>query len=473
MSETLKYSPRKAQFPQTWGGELKAFIALGLPIGLGQLISFVVYTIDAAMIGRLGETQLAASSLGLVVFFMLWMLGSGAVFAVTPLVSQALGRNQDERRDVRMTVRMSFWLIAFMTPFALIFGLFVEPMAIALGQDPVVSKLAAHYMVTLILGWPFALMIFALRNFLSAFGRVWMPMALISLTTAFNAALNWLLIYGNLGFPRLELIGAGIASSLSFIFSFALFAIYVSRDRKAAPFRVFRRIWRPNWSRMRELITLGLPITIMTLFEGMLFNVAVLIVGAISVSAQAAYQIGLNVASLSFMVPFGLAMAGSVRVGLAAGAQNMPALKRAAIVTFVTCVGIVAILAIGVGFGAPIITRIYLDVDAPQNAAVVGLIAGFLPIVAGFMIYDAAQVVANQLLRGLKDVNWPMIFTGFSYWVVGFPICYWLGLHTSVGANGVWYGLSIGLFCAFILLCGRFIYLVWLRPERINFEADL
>ncbi|WP_017930912.1 MATE family efflux transporter [Robiginitomaculum antarcticum] len=473
MSETYLKPARKAQFPSTWGGELKAFLALGFPIGLGQLISFVVYTIDAAMIGRLGETQLAASSLGLVIFFLLWMLGSGAVFAVTPLVSQALGRNQNERRDVRMTVRMSFWLIAFMTPFALIFGLFVEPMALALGQDPVVSQLGAQYTLTLIFGWPFALMIFALRNFLSAFGRVWMPMVLISLTTLFNVALNWILIYGNLGFPRLELVGAGIASSLSYVLSFTLFAIYVTRDSKAAPFRVFRRLWRPDWSRMRDLITLGFPITVMTLFEGMLFNVAVLIVGAISVSAQAAYQVGLNVASLSFMVPFGLAMAGSVRVGLAVGAQNLPALKRSAIVTFVTCVGIVAILALGVAFGASVISRVYLDVNAPENAAVVGLIAGFLPIVAGFMVYDAAQVVANQLLRGLKDVNWPMIFTGFSYWVIGFPICYWLGLHTAYGANGVWYGLSIGLFFAFVLLCGRFIYLVWMRPERIIFSQNV
>lgn len=471
-TSTLK-TPVKAEFPNTYWGEVKAFLALGFPIGLGQLISFFVYAIDAAMIGRLSEEDLAASGLGLVVFFIMWMLGSGAVFAVTPLVSQALGENQNERRDVRATVRMSFWIIAMMTPFAFLLTLLTEPLLVMLGQDPEVSAKAADYMLMIMFGWPFALMIFALRNFLSAIEKVWWPMLLISLTTVFNAGLNWVLIYGNLGAPRLELIGAGIASSLSYVFSFLLFVAYVSWDEKARTFRLFRRFWRPHWGRLKELIVLGVPITLMTVFEGMLFNAAYFVVGRIGVSEQAAYHIGLNVAAMAFMVPFGLAMAGSVRVGLAAGARNLVALKRVAIVTFAVCMGIMVALAVFVGFGARFISSFYMDVNDPANAVVLGLVLSFLPIAAAFMLYDAAQVVANQLLRGIKDVNWPTIITGFSYWIVGFPVCVYLGLYTDFGAKGVWYGLSVGLFVAFVLLVGRFLYLVWRKPERIFSAAEV
>lgn len=465
MSEIINSNVKQVKLiPETLGGEIKAFMWLGIPLAFAQLVQFMVYTIDAIMIGRLGETQLAASSLGIVMFFIIWMLGSGAVFAVTPLVSQAIGANQNERHDVRITVRMSLWVVMFLIPLAIAFAAIAYPISLMTGQDTEVSKLAAQYLWMLIPGFPFALGIMTLRNFLASIDKTWVPLALTALVVAFNALLNYLLIYGNFGFPRLELVGAGIASSLAYAFSFFIFGAYCYIDKDAKSFRVFKRVWRPHWSRFRKLVKLGWPMSVTTFFEGMLFNVCVFVVGIIGVAEQAAYHVGLNVAALCFMLPFGMSMAGSVRVGHAAGANNLPALKRASYVAFTVCMALMAVLALFVANNADMITGFYLS---DTEAAARTLAASFLPIAAAFMLFDAAQVVANQLLRGMKDVNWPMLLTGISYWVVGFPIVIWLGLFTPLGAVGVWYGLMAGLAVAAITLGWRFYHLVWRSPEVI------
>lgn len=465
MSEIQNTKPAQVKLiPETLGGEIKSFMWLGIPLAFAQLVQFMVYTIDAVMIGRLGQTELAASSLGIVMFFIIWMLGSGAVFAVTPLVSQAIGANQNERHDVRITVRMSLWLVMFLIPLAIAFAAIAYPISMMTGQDPEVSKLASDYLWMLIPGFPFALGIMALRNFLASIDKTWVPLALTVLVVAFNTGLNYVLIYGNLGFPRLELVGAGIASSMAYAFSFALFGIYCYVDKQAKSFRIFKRFWRPHWSRFRKLVKLGWPMSVTTFFEGMLFNVCVFVVGIIGVAEQAAYHVGLNVAALCFMLPFGMSMAGSVRVGHAAGAGNLPALKRASYVTFGICMILMAALALFVANNADMITGFYLS---DSEAAARTIAASFLPIAAAFMLFDAAQVVANQLLRGMKDVNWPMLYTGVSYWIVGFPVVIWLGLYTPLGAVGVWYGLMAGLAVAAITLGWRFYHLVWRRPEVI------
>ena len=267
--------------------------------------------------------------------------------------------------------------------------------------------------------------------------------------------LNYILIFGHFGAPRLELVGAGIASSLSYIFGFFLFVLYIRLDKRANSFQIFKNFWKTDWGRFKEVVALGWPISLTTLFEGMLFNAAVIIMGVIGVMEQAAYQIALNVAALAFMLPWGLSMAGAVRIGLAEGAGNKAAVRRCAGVTLIAAVCGIMLMAIPITLAPEFITSLYLDLEKPDNAQVIALVIGFLPIAAAFMLFDASQVAANQLLRGLKDVKWPMVLTGISYWVIGFPIAYYLGLKTDIGANGVWYGLMAGLIAASILLGWR------------------
>ena len=278
---------------------------------------------------------------------------------------------------------------------------------------------------------------------------------MVSIVTALNIFLNYILIFGNFGAPRLELVGAGIASSLSYIFGFSLFIFYIRLDAQANSFQIFKNFWKTDWGRFKEVVALGWPISLTTLFEGMLFNAAVIIMGVIGVMEQAAYQIALNVAALAFMLPWGLSMAGAVRIGLAEGAGNKVAVRRCAGVTLIAAVCGIMLMAIPITLAPEFITSLYLDLEKPDNAQVIALVIGFLPIAAAFMLFDASQVAANQLLRGLKDVKWPMVLTGISYWVIGFPIAYYLGLKTDIGANGVWYGLMAGLIAASILLGWR------------------
>jgi len=457
LSETAA-SEAATAFPKSWGGELSILLKLGLPMAAAQLMQFSIYFFDTVMIARISPVDVAAAALGSVVYFMLWMIGSGPVMAVSPLVSQALGRDKNNLKDPRRSVRMAIWIAFLMLPLVVICLFFTETVALRLGQDPEVSRKAQAYMLALALGLPFALAVMALRNFLAALGKTGVPFILVTLITLINIGLNYVLIFGKFGAPRLELVGAGIASTLASIIGFFLFVTYIQWDKRAKQFGLFKRLYQPDWSKFKEVLALGFPISITTVFEGALFNALVLLTGIIGVMQQAAYQIALNVVALAFMLPFGMSMAGAVRIGLARGAKNRLAEKRAATTTLVSCVIAISFFAIPIALFPEHISRLYLTIDTPDNAIVAQFVIGFLPLAAAFSLFDALQVGANQLLRGLKDVKAPIWITGVSYWLVGFPIAFYFGLHTEFGANGVWFGLMAALFCAAIGLGTRLLW---------------
>jgi len=463
LDSEITEAPRKAEMPNNWPGEVKALLWLGIPMALTQLAQFFIYTIDVIMIGRLGPEELAAASLGGVIFFLMFMIGFGPVMAVTPLVSQALGADQDDVRDARVSFRMVIWMIAAMFPFAVMLVLQAEPIAIAFGQDPELSKEAGKYVFALVFGWPFAMAVMTLRNFLAALGKTRVPLFLVIATTLINAGLNALLIFGYWGFPRLELVGAGIASSLSYFLCFLMFAAYASLDKDAKKFQLFGNFFRFHWERFKEVFILAWPISITTIFEGTLFNVCIFLMGIIGIMEVAAYQVALNMAALAFMLPWGLSMAGSVRIGLAVGAENKAAVKRVGLITIAVSIIGIMLFAVPIALFPEAIAGLYLQIEDPKNAEVIALVVLFLPIAAAFMFFDAIQVAANQLLRGLKDVNVPMVLAGVSFWGIGFPTAAYLGLKTEVGAVGIWYGLLASLIAASVLLGGRFWWLVWRR----------
>ena len=447
-----------------WRREFFALMAIGLPMGMTQLIQFSINTIDVLMIGRLGSESLAAASLGIVMFYVLYVAGMGPAMAVSPMVSQALGADANDTRDARRSVRMGLWTVGIgATAFSLIY-FFTEEIALALGQPATLAKLAEPYVLALAPGLPFALGVIILRNFLAAIERTRWPLVFIILTTALNAFLNFLLIYGSWGFPKLGLVGAGIASSFSHAIGFFALVVYISLEKRGRKFELFKNFTAPDWERLREVVSLGWPIGLTIFFEAMLFNAAVFLMGRIGVDEVAAYQVALNVAAIAFMTPLGLSMAGAVRVGLMQGANNRAGVRRASVLTIISCVGAIMIIAIPVMIAPRAIAELYLDASDPNNSAVLGLVASFLPIAAAFALFDATQVAAAQALRGLKDVRIPMIITGFSYWGIGFPVAAWLGLFTPLGSVGVWYGLLVSLFSAAVLLGGR----LWLitRPPQ-------
>lgn len=439
----------------TWRAELAALLAIGVPMAATQLVQFSVMTVDVLMIGRLGPEPLAASSLGLVIFFGAWLIGFGPAMAVSPLVSQALGAKPDDYDDVRISVRMSLWAIGALTPAMFLFFFLADEIALLLGQPTKLAALAGPYVLALAPGWSFAMGTIILRNFLAAIGETVAPLIIVIGTTLLNAFLNWLLIYGNWGFPRLELVGAGIASTVVNTAGFVALVFFIRTNARAQKFHLFRDFLAPHWPRFREVVRLGWPIGVTIAFEGMLFNACVFVMGRIGVNEVAAYQVALNVASIAFMAPLGLSMAGSVRVGLAAGAGDRARVKRAAVLTIVLAIAAIMVVAIPVMTAPEFVAGLYLDRDDPKNAEVIALVSKFLIIAAAFMLFDATQVSCAQALRGLKDVRIPMVVTGIAYWAVGFPTAAYLGLKTEMGAVGVWWGLLLSLFTAAALLGAR------------------
>ncbi len=452
MSDTQTLSNEATQLPDTWFGEMSALLRLGVPMALTQLVQFSIYFVDAVMVGRLSPVDIAAVGIGGVIIFLVWMIGGGPAIAVSPLASQALGANSRDTRDVRRSVRMALWCIFGLTPFIFIILFLVKPIALFLGQDPEATRRAQSYVLAVGLGLPFTLATLALRNFLAALDKTFIPFVIITVVVILNAGFNALLIFGLFGFPRLELVGAGLASSLAAAIGFLIFILYIEWDKRARTFEIFKNIVHPDWERLRDVIRLGWPISVTMIFEGMLFNAGLLIVGVIGVIEQAAYQISLNVASLAFMLPYGMSMAGAVRIGLAKGADNLPAQKRATTTTILASIIAIGVFAIPMAIVPEAIAALYLDLNRPENQEVIMFVLAFVPIAAAFAFFDALQVACNQLLRGLKDVKATMIIAGVSYWFIGFPIAIYLALYTDQKAKGVWYGLMAGLFAASIFL---------------------
>lgn len=439
-------------------------------MGLTQLVQFSIHTVDVVMIGQLGAEPLAGASLGLVVLYAVFLFGFGPAMAVSPMVSHALGANPKEVVDVRRSVRMALWTIGIgITVLSSLF-FFTEEIALALGQPAVPAALAEPYVLAMAPGLVFMVGVMALRNFLAVLGHTRAPLLFIVLTTALNAFLNWLFIYGNWGTPRLGLVGAGIASSLSNVIGFAILVLYIQAQPDSRRFHLFKRFFVPARARLAEIVHLSWPISLTSAFEAMLFNAAVFLMGRIGVDEMAAYQVALNVAAMAFMMPLGLSMAGAVRVGLTAGAGDRGAIRRASAVSILACVGAIMVVAVPVMLAPRGVAGLYLDASDPSNIRVLDLVASFLPIAAAFALFDATQVAANQALRGLKDVRVPMLMTAVAYWGIGFPVSAGLGLGTTLGAVGVWWGLLISLAAAAVFLGAR---LAWLTrpPEPVGLPA--
>jgi MATE family, multidrug efflux pump len=437
-----------------WRAELGQTVRLAVPMALTQLGQVVMMTVDLVLIGRLGDSALAAAALAHTVLFAAFTVGMGLVSAVAPLASQAYGARQP--RMVRRALRVGLWAAAILgVPMTLV-QFWGEGILLALGQQPEAAALAGRYLAgmtwAIIPAWVFI----ALRNFMSSVNRpqpaLWITLAAIPA----NAVLAYALIYGAFGLPALDLLGAGLATAMINV-GMCVAAIVIAYTRR--PFRKYRVLgsfWRADWRLLGKLVVVGLPISGALLLEYGLFAAAALLMGRISTSAVAAHQIALQVAALLYMVPFGIALAGTVRVGQAAGRRDAPATRRAGFVAIGLAAAFMALMVLAVGLARNVIPVIFVGSDVPQSADTIALAATLLVLGASFFISDGVQAAAGGVLRGLNDTRVPLLIAAISYWAVGFVSCLWLGFPIGLGAVGVWIGLSIGTAVYAILLVWRF-----------------
>ena len=434
--------------------ELTETLKLAVPMALTQLGQIAMMTTDLALIGRLGDEAVAAAALAHAVFFVSFTFGMGLMSAVAPLAAQAFGARNP--RLVRRSLRVGLWAGLLISLPMMAFPLYGEQILVMLGQAPVTAHLAQRYLFGLAWGIAPALWFLAIRGFMGAVNRpepgLWITLAAIPA----NAVLVYLLIHGELGLPRLELFGAGLGSTI-IDFGMLLAALWIAYGRR--PFRkyhVLGHVWRIDWTLLRQLIVIGAPISIAFLLEYGLFAAAALLMGLIGTTALAAHQIALQIAAILFMVPFGIGMAATVRVGHAVGRGDAPAVKRAGFVA--TGLGIVfmAAMTLAVILGRFAVARFFFGEAAASAGDAVDLTATLLMVGATFFVADGIQAVAAGALRGLNDTRVPLVFAAISYWMIGFTAAYGLAFWAGFGAVGVWIGLSCGTAVYAVLLVLRF-----------------
>jgi MATE family multidrug resistance protein len=437
-----------------WRGEIVETVKLAWPIALTQLGQIAMMTTDLALIGRLGDGAVAAVALSHLILFCGFVLGMGPAAAVAALAAQAYGAQQP--RMVRRALRMGLWAALILGVPINVVQLWGESILVVAGQAPETAALAARYLLGLTWSMIPAWCFIAIRNFMGAVNRpepgLWVTVAAIPT----NALLAYALIYGAFGLPALDLLGAGLATTLVNVAMCAAGVAICYACRPFKKYRVLGRFWRPDWALMRKLLGIGFPISIGFMMEWGLFASAAILVGWLGTAALAAHQIALQVASILFMVPFGISLAATVRVGHAVGRRDPVAARRAGISALM--LGGVAMMACTLLIVAfrHAIPLLFLAPDRAGNAETVELAASLLLIGATFYATDGLQGIAGGALRGLNDTRIPMLYAAVSFWLIGFSSAYALAFSAGLGVHGIWIGFSLSLVIYAVLLIGRF-----------------
>jgi MATE family multidrug resistance protein len=443
--------------------ELRATLALSWPLVLTNVAQNSLLTADVVLTGWLGPQALAAGALGTNLYFAFLIFGIGLTSAAAPIIAEELGRNRHAVREVRRTVRQGFWAaVAVALPIGLV-AWNGELILLALGQEPALAKDAGAYVRAL--QWsllPFLLYL-VLRSFFAALERPGWPLVVGVLALPVNIGVAFPLMFGKLGLPPLGLVGAGIATSVSSSFLFLSLALVCLADRRLRRYRLFGRFWRADWARFLKLWRIGVPIGLTVAFEVTVFNAAAFLMGRIGADELAAHAIALQIASFSFMVPFGVGQAVTVRVGRAFGARDPDGVTRAGWTSFAMGVGFMAFAALLMLFAPHLLIGAFLDLTEPRNAPVIAFAVSFLMLAALFQLADGAQAVGSGMLRGLQDTRVPMIYAGLGYWGLGLPLAVALAFHTPLRGIGIWIGLASGLTAVALLMLWR-----WLNRDRLG-----
>lgn len=440
--------------PLTWGQELRATFTLAWPLVIAQLAQNALFTTDVIMMGWLGPRYLAAGALASAFLMPFLLFGIGIVGAVAPLVAQARGARQI--KVVRRVVRQGFWAAFVLAALLIPFLLQVRSIFNLLGQNPGTTVLVEQYIQIAVWSVVPQLLIIVLRSLLSAFDATRIILLVTVAGVIVNACVNYLLMFGNFGFPRLELRGAAIATVATNLAMFGLLLAYVLRDRRFRRFYILIRFCKPDWSRFREIFRIGTPIGLTILAEVALFTGAAFLMGWLGTDEVAAHAVALQCASTAFMVPLGLGMAATVRVGVAYGRQDPDGIGKAGWVGFVLGTGFMAFTALLFITAGPAIVGLFLDRNDPGNANALYLAGTYLVVAGIFQLVDGAQVTAAHALRGLSDTAVPMVVAIFGYWAVGMPVAYVLGFVAGWRGVGIWTGLAVGLACVAVILVTRF-----------------
>ncbi len=428
---------------------VKLTLQLSYPVIIGQLGFIMMGVVDSIMVGTLGSAPLAAAALGNSITLLIFIVGIGVSFAVTPLVAISVGANKYSDCGIffrqSLLVNLTFGLILMAVT------LICSELLIYLDQPAEVLAPAKSYTRILGLGALPVMLFQTYKQFIEGLSVMKPAMVITILANIINAFTNWTLIFGNLGFPALGLDGAGWATFTSRSFMAISLMLYVMNKKFFKQYDVTFHFKNINLPVIKKILSLGLPSGIQYFFEVGAFAFAVIMIGWLGTEQLAAHQIAINLASISFMVVLGLSIAGGIRVGNAVGEKNVTRVRRAGFTSIFLALCIMAVS--GLIF---IIFRNYLPTLYIDDETVISIASSLLIIAALFQLSDGVQAIGIGILRGLTDVKIPTVITFVAYWVVGLPIGYFLAFELGWDVQGVWIGLLAGLTTSAILLTLRF-----------------
>ena len=429
-------------------------LCVGLPLVGAQLAQTAINATDSLMIGWLGAKELGASVVALQLMFILWIGGLGILQAVVTMGSYANG--QEDVKGVRRSSQMGVLVALIYTSVAMVIVWNSESLFLSLGQSEEVSQIASQYLRVAQWSMYPSLFVVALRSFLTSIQLTNIVLWSTIGSALVNGALDYVLIFGKFGFPKLGIQGAGVATIGTATASALIVSVYILRQQQAASYKIFTGLWRFDPKIFIEILKMGIPVSIMVVAEVSVFSLGSIMIGWIGTLELAAHGIVMQITGIAFMIPLGFSQAASARAGNALGRSD----KRGVFLAGWSAIALAVFLALLTSFlfattPEPLISA-YLDLSKPDSARVVEIAIPLLYIGASFQILDNLTIVSTSVLRGLADTKIPLFFVLFSKWIVGIPVSYFCAFNLELGANGIWIGAAAGLAVNVALLMTRF-----------------
>lgn len=431
---------------------------LAYPIILGMIGHTLIGIVDKIMVGRLGSAELAAVSLGNSFIFIAMSVGIGFSTAITPLVASADASKKPD--EVRSAFHHGLLLCGILG--LVLFGMLYvsKPVMEWMGQPKDVIVLARPYLDWVAFSMIPMILYQAYKQFADGLSLTKYSLYAIIGANIVHVPINYVLIYGEWGFPKLGVVGAALGTVVSRILMVMFMHYMLSRRNELKVYFQGFSFGAVRRSVLAKIMSIGFPSALQMLFEVALFTAAIWLCGSIGKTSQAANEIALSLATLTFMFAMGLSVTAMIRVSNQRGLNNFTHLITVARSIFILAVSVEILFAILFVVFHNYLPQFFLNMDQPgqmlENREVIAIASKLLIVAALFQLFDGIQVVVLGALRGLQDVKIPMYMTFVAYWLIGFPISFYLGLRTNLGAVGVWIGLLAGLGIAALFLYLRF-----------------
>lgn len=445
--------------------EVRACLALALPLAGAQLAQVATAFTDTVMMGLLGSQALAAGGLGATAFSQLLVMSIGMMSVIGALVAEAHGAGRPQ--EAGKIANQGLWLALVIAVPITILVWHMGPGLMWLGQSEANVQLATPYLRAIAWGFFPALGFAVLRNFVAALSQPRSVLVIVIGATGLNIVGNYILMFGWFGLPALGLAGMGWSSTLVYWSMFLVLAAYILSQPQLRTCGVLQQ-FRLDRQRFWTVLQMGWPVGVLSGVEAGLFVVTTFLMGLLGTVPLAAHHIALQTASITFMVPLGISYATTVRVGLKMGQGDRAGSRRAGYVGMGIGGVFMGLMALVFWVMPAAIVSIYLDLSDPSNREVVAMAVSLLGVAAMFQVFDGLQVIAAGALRGLKDTRIPMVLGILAYWGIGLSSGYGLGFLLDWGSVGLWWGLALGLAIAALVLSWRFSRLIAVKTTRLS-----